>query len=78
MTAVTASERGDGLDPSERWNLSAAFVYATGNRSPSPSNATSWKAILNVYGSRNGYRMVPYHRADISATLFKKTSRTGP
>ena len=59
--------------PSERWNLSAAFVYATGNTLTLPIQRYFLEGnITDVYGSRNGYRMVPYHRADISATLFPK------
>ena len=61
--------------PSERWNLSAAFVYATGNTLTLPIQRYLEGNITDVYGSRNGYRMVPYHRADISATCSPKELR---
>ena len=35
-------------------------------------------AITDVYGPRNGYRMIPYHRADVSATFFPKKNDTQP
>ena len=32
--------------------------------------------ITDVYGSRNGYRMAPYHRADISATYTRDPAKS--
>ena len=31
--------------------------------------------IVSLYDSRNGYRMVPYHRMDISATLTPRKNK---
>jgi hypothetical protein len=59
--------------PSPRWNFSGAFVYATGNTLTLPVQRYFLEGrITDVYGARNGYRMVPYHRADISATFYPK------
>ena len=55
---------------SEKWRFGGAFVYATGNSLTLPVQRFIYEGrITDVYGERNGYRMAPYHRADISATL---------
>lgn len=60
----------------ERWTISSAFIYATGNTLTLP---TSWyiqdQNLLYNYGDRNATRMAPYHRLDISATLYSKPTR---
>jgi len=60
----------------ERWTFSTAFIYATGNTLTLP---TSWyiqeQSLLYNYGARNGTRMAPYHRLDISATLYSKPTK---
>ncbi|MDG1428984.1 MAG: TonB-dependent receptor [Crocinitomicaceae bacterium] len=57
----------------DRWNFSAAFIYATGNTLTLP---TSWyvqgQDLLFNYGSRNSTRMAPYHRLDLSAIWYSK------
>jgi hypothetical protein len=61
---------------SAKWRLSGAFVYATGNSLTLPVQRYLFEGrITDVYGSRNGYRMAPYHRADISATLTPDKKR---
>lgn len=58
---------------SERWNVSAVFVYATGNTLTVPVARYVYEGnLVNEYGARNGYRMPPYHRADISVTYYGK------
>lgn len=60
-----------------RWNLSATWVYYTGNAITYPSGKyqIDGKDIM-YYAERNGYRTPAYHRLDIGATyLLKKTSR---
>ena len=61
----------------ERWVFSGAFIYATGNTLTLP---TAWyvqdQNLLFDYGARNSTRMAPYHRLDISATLYGKTYKT--
>ncbi len=60
-------------DLSERWSLSSTFVYGTGQATTIPER---WYVLggnlNNVYGDRNSFRLEPYHRLDISATLGPK------
>jgi len=62
-----------GYKLSDRWTFGAAFIYATGNTLTLP---TSWyvqdQNLLFNYGARNSTRMAPYHRLDLSATLYDK------
>jgi hypothetical protein len=53
----------------ERWSLSALFVYGTGNAATFPSGkyAIGGNTVF-YYTERNGYRMPAYHRIDIGAT----------
>jgi hypothetical protein len=61
----------------DRWTFGAAFIYATGNTLTLPS---SWyvheQNLLFNYGARNSTRMAPYHRLDLSATLYDKPTKT--
>ncbi len=61
---------------SDRWTFGSAFIFASGNTLTLPS---SWyvqdQNILFKYGPRNSTRMAPYHRLDISATLYDKPTR---
>ncbi len=63
-----------GYKLNERWTFGAAFIYATGNTLTLP---TSWyvqeQNLLFNYGARNSTRMAPYHRLDLSATLYDKS-----
>ena len=56
-------------DLSERWNLSAVWVYYTGNAVTFPGG-NYWidNRLVPYYTERNGYRMPAYHRLDLSAT----------
>ena len=62
-------------DISKRWNVSAVWVYQTGNAITFPggkyevAGQTTW-----LYTERNGYRMPAYHRLDLGAT-FKLRER---
>ena len=66
-----------GYKLNERWTFGAAFIFATGNTLTLPS---SWyvqeQNLLFNYGERNSTRMAPYHRLDISATLYDKAYKT--
>ena len=54
---------------SKAWRFGGAFVYATGNSLTLPVQRYIFEGrITDVYGARNGFRMAPYHRADVSAT----------
>ncbi len=56
-----------------RFDISAAWVYQTGNAVTFPSGkySISDKTIW-LYTERNGYRMPAYHRLDLGATLQLK------
>ena len=61
---------------SPRWNLSATFVYSTGNAVTFPSGKyTVDGRTLWYYTERNGYRMPDYHRLDIGATWESNVSK---
>jgi hypothetical protein len=53
-----------------KWTLSGDFVYYTGNAVTWPSGKYEVNGqIVFLYTERNGYRMPPYDRLDLSATL---------
>jgi hypothetical protein len=57
----------------KRWDISATWVYYTGNAVTFPSG--KYQVANNVvfyYTERNGYRMPAYHRLDIAATFKLK------
>lgn len=58
-------------------NISATWVYYTGNAVTFPSGKYVVDGrVVNYYTERNGYRMPDYHRADIGVTwITKKTDR---
>lgn len=62
---------------SKRIELSAEWVYGTGNTVTLPVGY--YKGIsgeeITIYGSRNGYRMPSYHRGDVSIRFTKEKSR---
>ncbi len=62
---------------SPKWDLSASWVYNTGNAVTFPSG--KYRVDNDVkfyYTERNGYRMPDYHRLDIGATcMLKKTEK---
>ena len=66
-----------GYKLNERWTFGASFIFATGNTLTLPS---SWyvqdQNLLFNYGARNSTRMAPYHRLDLSATLYDKAYKT--
>ena len=61
---------------SDKWTLSSVFVYATGNAITLPTERYMIGGnIYTEYTSRNGFRMDPYHRLDISATYTPKRKK---
>lgn len=64
-------------DLNDKWTLGAAFVYATGNAITLPvARYLIEGRIVDEFGERNSYRMIPYHRADISATYTPNKTTT--
>ncbi len=63
---------------SKKWTFSATWVYSTGNAVTFPSGKYDVNGqIVFYYTQRNAYRMPPYHRLDLGATLVtRKTKKT--
>ena len=60
----------------KKWKLSSVFVYGTGNSTTIPERYYFINGILTQENSRiNAYRLAPYHRLDISATLTPQHKR---
>jgi hypothetical protein len=61
----------------KRWNVSANWLFATGNATSYPvSKYNVMGQTLYEYAARNSYRIPNYHRMDVSATYdFKKNER---
>jgi hypothetical protein len=66
------------FDLTDRWTVSATWVFNTGSAVTFPSG----KYLINgnveyYYTERNGYRMPDYHRLDLGATYsFKKKGKS--
>ncbi len=59
-----------------KWNVSASWVYYTGNAVTFPSGKYEIEGqTVNYYTERNGYRMPDYHRLDIGATYTKQKKK---
>lgn len=60
-------------DLNKRLSFSATFVYSTGQATTIVESFYFLEGELHTdYGPRNGYRLAPYHRADISCILKNK------
>ena len=60
----------------EKWNLSAVFIYVSGNAFTLPIGRYVIQGnLVNQYGEVNNFRMPAYHRLDLSANRSVKTSR---
>jgi len=58
---------------SNRWDVSAFWVFQTGNAVTFPSGKYELEGkTIWLYTERNGYRMPPYHRLDLGATYKLK------
>jgi len=59
----------------KRWNLSAAFVYRTGDAVTYPVGKYEVEGkVINMYDKRNNNRLPDYHRLDLGATLKLKNN----
>ncbi|MAO46141.1 MAG: TonB-dependent receptor [Crocinitomicaceae bacterium] len=60
----------------EKFNLGFVQVYATGNTTTLPYQMYLLEGnVVSLYQDRNGYRISPYHRADISLTYYPKENK---
>ena len=65
-----------GYDHSKRWQFGATFVYSTGQAVTLPVNRYWIEGrLVSEYTQRNGYRMAPYHRLDLAATLHNRDTK---
>jgi hypothetical protein len=62
----------------KKWNLSANWVYYTGDAVTFPAGKYRVDdQVVFYYTNRNSYRMPAYHRLDLGATCtIKQTKRT--
>jgi hypothetical protein len=62
-----------GYTVNDRWDISIAFVYASGNAMTIPEQKYFIEGnVLNEYGRTNSFRMPAYHRLDLSVTYHLK------
>ena len=62
-------------DLTERWSVSANFIFGSGTPLSLPPNKFEYQGFKvphNPEDFRNNYRITPYHRLDLSATLKKR------
>ena len=61
----------------KKWTASAVWVYSTGNALTLQTGRYIYDGnIVNEFGPRNDFRMVPYHRLDLSVTwTARKTEK---
>lgn len=60
----------------KKWNISATWVYYTGNAVTYPSGKyTIDETFVPYYSERNGYRAPAYHRLDLGATCVLKDTK---
>jgi hypothetical protein len=61
---------------SKRWEFGTAFIYYTGRAFTLATGGyivNNW--LASQYTERNGYRLIPYHRIDVSATWKAKETK---
>lgn len=60
----------------KRWTFGATFTYQTGQAVTLPVNRYWIEGrLVSEFTERNGYRMDPYHRLDLAATLLNKPTK---
>lgn len=65
-----------GYELNERWSLGSTFVYSTGQAITLPVQRYFIEGrVVSQFSERNGFRMAPYHRLDLAATLKNKPTK---
>ena len=60
-----------------RWTFGGTFVYSTGQATTLPVQRYWIEGrLVSQFSERNGFRMAPYHRLDLAATLKNKPEKT--
>ena len=63
-------------DLNKRWTLGSTFTYQTGQAATLPVQRYFIEGrIVSQFTERNGFRMAPYHRMDVAATLINKETK---
>ena len=58
---------------SPRWTFGGTFVYKSGRPFTVPTSAYLIEGqLVYEYTTRNGYRMIPYHRLDLSVNYYSR------
>lgn len=61
------------FDITPRWNVSANWVFNTGDAATFPSGTYNFEGqSVPYYTERNGYRFANYHRLDIGTTIINR------
>ncbi|MFT3886048.1 MAG: TonB-dependent receptor [Flavobacteriales bacterium] len=65
-----------GYELNKRWTFGATFVYSTGQAATLPVQRYWIEGrLVSQFTERNGFRMTPYHRLDLAATLYNKETK---
>lgn len=65
-----------GYELNKRWTFGATFVYSTGQAATLPVQRYWIEGrLVSEFTERNGFRMAPYHRLDLAATLYNKDTK---
>lgn len=65
-----------GYELNDRWSFGSTFVYSTGQATTLPvQRYTIEGRVVSQFSERNGFRMAPYHRLDLAATLKNKPTK---
>lgn len=65
-----------GYALNDRWSFGATFVYSTGQAATLPVQRYFIEGrLVSQFTSRNGFRMAPFHRLDLAATLKNKPTK---
>ena len=65
-----------GYELNDRWTFGGTFVYSTGQATTLPVQRYFIEnRLVSRYTQRNGFRMTPYNRLDIAATIKNKPTK---